>query len=75
MKKHSKCNNWMMLLCFAPVFVLILVKVFFPTFAYLSILALLICPISMGLMMVMDRGNNHCKINGRRKLNGSRKNF
>ena len=67
MNKHKRCNNWMMVLCFAPLLVLVLVKIFFPNFAYLSLLAFIICPVSMGLMLVLDRGEKHnkCKIRGR----------
>ena len=61
MNKHMKCSNWMMLMCLAPIFVLIVLKVLFPTFAYLSLIILLICPISMGIMIFMDRGEKHSK--------------
>jgi len=50
----------MMALCFAPILLFISLKIFFPQFAYLSFLALLICPVSMGLMMYFARKENKC---------------
>lgn len=41
----------MILLCIVPIFLFILINLFFPNFAYLSLLVLLICPISMAIMM------------------------
>lgn len=49
--KNYKNNNWMILLCIAPILLFIALKLFFPTFAYLSLLGLLICPIAMAFMM------------------------
>lgn len=54
--KKSTCkthdNSWItMLLCLAPILLFILLTRFFPQFPYLSIIALLICPISMWFMM------------------------
>mgnify|MGYP001585637915 CR=1 len=40
-----------MLLCLVPILLFILLIQFFPQYPYLSIIALLICPISMWFMM------------------------
>jgi len=60
----EKCKNhkWMMLLCFSPIILFVFLSFFFPKFVYLSLLGLLICPVSMGLMMYfMNKKHNHDK--------------
>jgi hypothetical protein len=42
----------MMVLCFAPILLIVALNIFYPQFAYLSFLALLACPLSIGLMMI-----------------------
>ncbi len=55
-----KDKKWMMALCFAPILLFILLKIFFPQFAYLSFLALLICPVSMGLAVIFMGKEGNC---------------
>ncbi len=62
MNKHKGCNmeKWHMLICLAPLIAIALLKFAFPTLPYLSFLIILICPLSMGLMMIfMDRKEKH----------------
>jgi hypothetical protein len=48
-----------MVLCFIPLILFVFLAIFFPKFIYLSTFGLLICPISMGVMMLfMDKKNN-----------------
>lgn len=49
--KKCKNNKWMIWGCVAPIFLFIALKLFFPSFAYLAFLGLLVCPISMAFMM------------------------
>jgi len=53
MKKYGNHKNtaWMMSLCFAPMILFVFLTLYFPKFAYLSAIGLLICPLSMGLMI------------------------
>ena len=58
--KSCKNHSWHMALCFAPIALFIFLAMFFPQFAYLTFLAFLICPVSMGLMMYFMRKENKC---------------
>jgi len=56
-------------ICFAPILLFILLKIFFPQFAYLSFFALLSCPVSMGLMVYVFGKGDTC---GHEKKNAKR---
>lgn len=65
--KGCKNNKWLMALCFAPILLFIPLKIFFPQFVYLTFLAFLICPISMGLMMYFMHKENKSGHNAKRE--------